>query len=264
MTSEAASLRIRGLVKEHQGPGGAVLAVAGVDLDASAGELVAVIGPSGCGKSTMFNVVAGLEQADAGAVWIGGQQHRVRLGQSAYMPQQDALLEWRRVVDNVTLPLELGGVRRGHARRRAVPLLERFGLADFVNAWPWQLSGGMRQRVAFLRTVINEPALMLLDEPFGALDGITRADLQQWLGTVWAEFESTIVLVTHDIGEAVFLADRVVVMSPRPGRIVAEVPITLPRPRVWTIRESDQFLHLEREVRRELHAAMLGDGERAS
>jgi len=263
MTPGGASLQIAGLVKEYRGVGGPVLAVDGVDLEASGGELVAVIGPSGCGKSTVFNVVAGLEEADAGHVWIGGEQHRDRLGHSAYMPQQDALLDWRRVVDNVTLPLEVRGVRRSHARRRALPLLERFGLSEFVGAWPWQLSGGMRQRVAFLRTVIDEPALMLLDEPFGALDGITRADLQQWLGTVWAEFESTIVLVTHDIGEAVFLADRVFVMSPRPGRIVAEVPVSLPRPRVSAVRESDDFLHLERVVRRALHAAMLGSGELA-
>ena len=133
------------------------------------------------------------------------------------MPQRDALLPWRRTIDNVTIGLELAGVARAAARERARPLLERFGLGGFETAWPWQLSGGMRQRAAFLRTVLLGKPAMLLDEPFGALDGITRAELQQWLLEVWSEFGSTVALITHDVAEAVFLADRVYVMTPLPG-----------------------------------------------
>ncbi len=177
------------------------------------------------------------------------------------MPQHDALLDWRRVVDNVGLSLELQGVPGGRRAAGPCPLLSRFGLEEFARAWPWQLSGGMRQRVAFLRTVVAERSLLLLDEPFGALDGITRADLQQWLGRVWAEFGATVVLVTHDITEAVFLSDRIYVMSPRPGRIAAVIEVDLPRPRSAALRESDAFVAVEQRLRHELHAAMLTWGE---
>jgi ABC-type nitrate/sulfonate/bicarbonate transport system ATPase subunit len=177
------------------------------------------------------------------------------------MPQHDALLAWRRVLDNVVLPLELQGMPRRRARLRARPLLERFGLGPFATAWPWQLSGGMRQRVAFLRTVIADKSLMLLDEPFGALDGITRADLQVWLSEVRAEYESTVLLVTHDITEAVFMSDRVYVMTPRPGRISAVLDVDLPRPRSLAQREEPTFMAAERELRHELQAAMAYGGE---
>jgi ABC-type nitrate/sulfonate/bicarbonate transport system ATPase subunit len=161
----------------------------------------------------------------------------------------------------VALSLELQGVRRREARRRALPLLERFGLGEFTRAWPWQLSGGMRQRVAFLRTVIAGRSLLLLDEPFGALDGITRSDLQQWLSQVWAELGSTVLLVTHDITEAVFLSDRIYVMSPRPGRIASVLDVDLPRPRTVALQQEDGFVAVEQRLRRELHSAMLTWGE---
>jgi ABC-type nitrate/sulfonate/bicarbonate transport system ATPase subunit len=262
----ATSLELRGLGKRFRGQSGTsdVVAVAGVDLDARPGEFVTLIGPSGCGKSTVFNIVAGIEQPSAGEIRIGGQLLADRLGASAYMPQRDALLSWRRVIDNVTLPLELGGVSKRAARRKAGPLLERFGLGEFGRAWPWQLSGGMRQRVALLRTIIADPALILLDEPFGALDSITRADLQEWLLQAWGGVGATVLLVTHDIDEAVLLSDRVYVMTPRPGRIAAVVDVDLPRPRDAELRGSDRFVALARRVRHELQAAIASHGEFAA
>ena len=168
------------------------------------------------------------------------------------MPQRDGLLAWRRTIDNVTVGLELAGVGRRQARERARPLLQRFGLAGFERAWPWQLSGGMRQRAAFLRTVLLGKPAMLLDEPFGALDGITRAELQQWLLDVWEEVGSTVLLITHDVAEAVFLADRVYVMTPLPGTIATVIEIDLPRPRTLAIEESPQFAALEARLREAL------------
>ena len=261
--TRATSLELRGVDKQFPGQGGAaaVLAVEAVDLLAGPGEFVTLIGPSGCGKSTVFNIVAGLAQPTGGEIRIGGQALADRLGASAYMPQRDALLPWRRVIDNVTLPLELRGVSRRDARRTAQPLLDRFGLGEFIRAWPWQLSGGMRQRVALLRTVIGDPALMLLDEPFGALDSITRADLQDWLLRARGGVGATVLLVTHDISEAVLLSDRVYVMTPRPGRIAAALDIGLPRPRTPELREADAFVALEQQVRRELQRAISEHGE---
>ena len=168
------------------------------------------------------------------------------------MPQRDGLLPWRRTIDNVTIGLELAGVGRAEARARARPLLERFGLGGFERAWPWQLSGGMRHRAAFLRTVLLGRPAMLLDEPFGALDGITRSELQQWLLEVWQEVGSTVVLITHDVAEAVFLADRVYVMSPRPGRVAATLRIDLPRPRTPEMLESPEFAAQEARLREAL------------
>ena len=221
-----------------------------VELEAAPGEFIALIGPSGAGKSTLFSVLAGLERADSGEALVGGAP--VALGACAFMPQRDALLPWRRTIDNVAIGLELAGVARPAARARAQPLLERFGLGGFEGAWPWQLSGGMRQRAAFLRTVMLGRPVMLLDEPFGALDGITRGELQQWLLEVWSEFGSTVALITHDVAEAVFLADRVYVMSPLPGRIETVIEIDLPRPRTLAIEESPAFAAHEARLREAL------------
>lgn len=249
------AVQLSRISRRYDTDNGSVLAVEDVDLHADAGEWVTLIGPSGCGKSTLFNLVAGLDQPSSGEIRIGGSVLDDRLGASAYLPQRDALLPWRRVVDNVTLPLELAGRPRREARRVAEPLLERFGLFAFAGSWPWQLSGGMRQRVAVLRTIVTRPGLLLLDEPFGALDGITRTDLQQWLGGVLADDGATVLLVTHDVTEAVFLSDRVIVMSPRPGRVVTEVAVDLPRPRRVEDQETPAFVELEGRLRHELRAA---------
>jgi ABC-type nitrate/sulfonate/bicarbonate transport system ATPase subunit len=255
------SLELRGLSKHFSIEGADVFALEALEMAVSPGEFVSLIGPSGCGKSTLFNIVAGLEEATDGQIAIGGDVLAERLGASAYMPQHDALLAWRRVIDNVTLPLQLRGQSRASARSVAQPLLERFGLGAFASAWPWQLSGGMRHRVAFLRTVIEEPMLVLLDEPFGALDGITRADLQEWLSDVWASVGATVLLVTHDISEAVYLSDRIYVMTPRPGSMAAVIDVDLARPRRAADRETDAFGAFERRLRHELRAAAWTNGD---
>ena len=199
-----------------------VEALAGVDLTVGDGEIVAIVGPSGCGKSTLLELVAGLQEPDAGEVTAPA---------AAYMPQKDLLLPWRDALGNAALALEAGGVRRGEARRRAAPLFERFGLGGFERTPPYELSGGMRQRVAFLRTLLPGRPLLLLDEPFASLDSLTRAEMQSWLADALEAEARTTLLVTHDVEEGLYLADRVAVMSPRPGRVVAELEVPLPRPR---------------------------------
>ena len=214
---------------------GAVTALAGIDLTLREHEISAVVGPSGSGKSTLLELVAGLQEPDEGVVRVNGAAGAAeRRAACSYMPQRDLLLPWRDALGNAALALECQGVPRAEARRRAEPLFERFGLAEFERSRPAELSGGMRQRVAFLRTLLPGRPLLLLDEPFGALDAITRADLQEWLAGMLIEEPRTVLLVTHDVEEAVFLADRVIVLSARPGRKVAEFDVTLPRPRSVT------------------------------
>jgi ABC-type nitrate/sulfonate/bicarbonate transport system ATPase subunit len=221
---------------------GALTALAGIDLTLRKDEITAVVGPSGSGKSTLLELVAGLQDPDEGVVRVNGAVNAAeRRAACAYMPQRDLLLPWRDALGNAALALECQGVPRAQARRRAEPLFERFGLAEFERARPAELSGGMRQRVAFLRTLLPGRPLLLLDEPFGALDAITRADLQEWLAGMLAEEPRTVLLVTHDVEEAVFLADRVIVLSARPGRMVAEFEVALPRPRSVTDPELAQL-----------------------
>jgi NitT/TauT family transport system ATP-binding protein len=215
-----------------------VTALEDVELSVRRDEVLAVVGPSGCGKSTLLELMAGLQEPDEGIVSAGGATRAAdRRAACAYMPQRDLLLPWRDALSNAALALECEGVPRGEARRRAEPLFERFGLAEFEQARPAELSGGMRQRVAFLRTLLPGRPVLLLDEPFGALDSITRSSMQRWLADALAEDSRTVLLVTHDVEEAVFLADRVAVLSPRPGRVVAEIDVALPRPRDVTAPE---------------------------
>jgi ABC-type nitrate/sulfonate/bicarbonate transport system ATPase subunit len=230
---EGQGVGLDGVGRRFRGRAGReVVALEGLSLTVRAGEVVAVVGPSGCGKSTLLELVAGLQEPDAGSVEAGGAADAEgRRDAGAFMPQRDLLLPWRDALANAALALECQGVPRAEARRRAEPLFERFGLADFERSRPAGLSGGMRQRVAFLRTLLPGRPLLLLDEPFGALDSITRHSMQQWLADALAEEPRTVLLVTHDVGEAVFLADRVAVMSPRPGRVLDELHVPLPRPR---------------------------------
>jgi len=202
-----------------------VVALEGVDLDVRAGEVVAVVGPSGCGKSTLLELFAGLQTPDAGEIEGGG------LEQCAFMPQRDLLLPWRSALDNAGLALELRGVRRAESRRRALPLFERFRIEEFARARPDELSGGMRQRVSFARTLLAGKPVLLLDEPFGSLDSITRAELQEWLAGALAEEPRTTLLVTHDVEEALFLCGRVLILSPRPGTVRTELHVELDRAR---------------------------------
>jgi len=212
--------------------GGPVAALEGLDLTVGSGEVVGVVGPSGCGKSTLLELIAGLQAPDEGTVVVGGRAGEAdRRAACALMPQRDLLLPWRDALGNAGLALEAQGVGSRAARRRAAPLFERFGLGEFGTARPAALSGGMRQRVAFVRTLLAGRPVLLLDEPFAALDAITRTEMQQWLADALAAEPRTVVLVTHDVEEALFLSDRVAVLSPRPGRVVTRLDVPLPRPR---------------------------------
>jgi len=193
----------------------------GFDLEVAAGETVALVGPSGCGKSTLLELIAGLSEPDRGRIEVGDQSGAAeRLSLCALMPQTDCLLPWYSAIDNAALALTNRGLRRSEARAEAAPLFERFGLAGFEQSRPRELSGGMRQRVAFLRTLLSGKDVLLLDEPFASLDAITRAELQEWLMPSLTDGSHTVVLVTHDVEEALFLADRVAVLSDRPGRLL--------------------------------------------
>ncbi|MGC4189789.1 MAG: ABC transporter ATP-binding protein [Thermomicrobiales bacterium] len=224
--------------------GRSVQALADISFEIADGEFVALIGPSGSGKSTLLDIIAGLFAQTGGEVVLGGVvlPTKQRLGISAYMRQRDLLLPWRTTLDNAALALEVHGHIRTEARRIARDRFPEFGLAGFEHAWPAQLSGGMRQRVAFLRTVLTERPLLLLDEPFGALDALNRVALQSWLLDLWERERQAVLLVTHDVDEAIFLADRVIVLTPRPGRIAHIEPIALPRPRHREIVTSPPFL----------------------
>ena len=224
--------------------GGAPLPVLeGVSLVVEPGQFASIVGPSGCGKSTLLRIMAGLDVPTSGELRIEGVDSP--LGASGYMPQRDLLLPWRTVLDNATLALEYAHVPRAEARERARALLPAFGLEGFEGASPAELSGGMRQRAALLRTVLAGRPLLLLDEPFGALDAITRAELHEWLTGLLAELRATVILVTHDLEEAAYLSDVVHVMGDRPGRIVASIPILLPRPRPYEVTASAEFAALK-------------------
>ena len=216
--------------------------LAGIDLAVAEGQFVSLLGPSGCGKSTLLKVLAGLLVPGGGGATIQQEPVIGRTGHVAYMPQKDLLLPWRRALANATLGAEVDGVAVPEARRRAAPLFERFGLAGFERAYPGELSGGMRQRLALLRTFLISRDVVLLDEPFGALDAITRRQMYEWLSEVWQADRRTVLFVTHDIDEAVFLSDRVVVLSGRPGRVVADLAIGLPRPRGADVVTDPAFL----------------------
>jgi ABC-type nitrate/sulfonate/bicarbonate transport system ATPase subunit len=203
----------------------------GLSFDIRAGEFVSIVGPSGSGKSTTLGVLTGEIQADSGTIDVGGRSDTAGASEFAWMPQSDSLLPWRRTIENATLGLEITGADRAAARAAVEPLIEPFGLKGFERAWPHELSGGMRQRVALLRTVALGRPLLLLDEPFGALDALTRSQMQVWLEGVWREFGWTVLLITHDVREAVLLSDRVLVYSQRPARIVEQIEVNLSRPR---------------------------------
>jgi ABC-type nitrate/sulfonate/bicarbonate transport system ATPase subunit len=226
-----------------------------VDLEVPDGGFVSLVGPSGCGKSTLLRVLAGLLRPWSGEAEIGGRSVVGRPGATAYMPQRDLLLPWRRALGNATVGAEISGATRQEAEQRAAALFGRFGLAGFERAWPAELSGGMRQRLALLRTFLCGRDVLLLDEPFGALDAITRRDMHGWLQEVLDADRRTVLLVTHDVEEALVLSDEVVVLSDRPGRVVERMPVALPRPRTLDAVGSEEFVAAKSKL---LHALEAG------
>jgi NitT/TauT family transport system ATP-binding protein len=225
-----------------------------IDLDVASGEFVSLIGPSGCGKSTLLRLIGDLLAPTAGSIQVNGKAPRqARLSREYGMVfQQPVLYEWRTVAQNVQLPLEVMRVPADQRRARTAELLRIVGLTEFADRYPWELSGGMQQRVSIARALSFSPSVLLMDEPFGALDEMTRERLNRELLNVWSGTSTTIVFVTHSIPEAVFLSDRVVVMSPRPGRIEAVLDIDLARPRGPETRDAPRFFELVAEVRRHL------------
>lgn len=240
----APSIAARNISKVFLLNGRVVHALRDVSLRAFPEEFVSLIGPSGCGKSTFLNIVCGLLQPDEGDIQLLGRTSESRLGRVGYMPQKDLLLPWRKLLDNLILGPEVMGRDREEARREARELLPLFGLEGFEESYPSTLSGGMRQRAALLRTFLCKQDIILLDEPFGALDALTRRQMRGWLMDVWSRFRQTVLFVTHDVDEAIYLSDRIYLLSPRPGRILRELTVDLPRPRDVHIASDDRFQSL--------------------
>ena len=242
-------LELRGLSKTFRDGSVPLPALAEVSLIVQPGEFVTLIGPSGSGKSTLFNIIVGLTEPDAGTILFDGEPPaRGGRPRAAYMPQRDLLLPWRTVLENVILPLEVAGRPRPEARARARELLPLFGLEAFADAYPAALSGGLRQRAALLRTLLTDRDVLLLDEPFGALDALTRRELQDWLLDLWGRFRPTVLLITHDVEEALYLGDRVVVLSARPARVALTLDVRLPRPRRRGLITLPEFGRQEAEL----------------
>jgi ABC-type nitrate/sulfonate/bicarbonate transport system ATPase subunit len=235
------AVELHNVNKTFHGDGKSVKALENLSLQVNRGEFVTIIGPSGSGKSTLFNLVVGLLEPDTGQICIQGEVCRNRAGRVGYMPQRDLLLPWRSVIDNVIIPQQLRGVSRSEARSHAQKMLPLFGLEDFAQAYPNALSGGMRQRAALLRTIMTDRQILLLDEPFGALDALTRRELQDWLLNLWHQFEQTVIFITHDVEEALYLGDRVLVLSARPGKLIKTLDVDLPRPRRQGMITKPQF-----------------------
>jgi NitT/TauT family transport system ATP-binding protein len=230
----------------------AVLALERVSLAASRGEFVALVGPSGCGKSTLVKLVAGLISPSGGIIRVNGQPVRGPNPTIGIVFQNPLLMAWRSTLRNILLQIEIRGLAVENYRATAQELIELVGLAGFENAYPHQLSGGMQQRVGLCRALIHDPDLLLMDEPFGALDALTREQMNGELQRIWMERRKTVLFITHSISEAVYLADRVMVMSQRPGRVIGEIRIDLPRPRTVALTEAPEFAHFTRQVRRHL------------
>jgi NitT/TauT family transport system ATP-binding protein len=253
MTNSAAAVEIRRLTKRFARA--ETIALAGIDLDVRPRDFVSLIGPSGCGKSTLLRIIGDLVTPSTGEITVNGKTPRqARRDRDYGIVFQDAVLyDWRTVARNISLPLELAGWDRARRAERVREMLDLVELSAFAKHRPWELSGGMQQRVAIARALSFSPALLLMDEPFGALDEMTRERLNAELLRIWSELGSTVVFVTHSIAEAVFLSTHVVVMSPRPGRIAEVVPIDLPHPRSNATREEPRFFELVTAVREALH-----------
>ena len=232
---------------------GSTVALEPTSLTIEDGSFVAIVGPSGCGKSTLFNVIAGLLQPDSGEVHVADQVVTGTSGHVGYMLQKDLLMPWRTVEDNITMAARLTRGVTTEDRAEARRVATQYGLGEFLRHYPHALSGGMRQRVAFMRTLVTRHPLLLLDEPFGALDAQTRLEMQQWLLQVWKEAQRTVLFITHDVDESIFLSDRVLVMSPRPGRIIEDFANPLERPRSLDVLTDARFVELKSQILHLLH-----------
>jgi NitT/TauT family transport system ATP-binding protein len=242
--------------KTYSSPRGPVAALENISLQIRSREFVSVVGPSGCGKSTLLKLVGGLENVSSGRVRVGGKELVGPPDRLGMVFQRDVLLDWRTILDNVLLSIELTRKPRSDERERAMTLINRFGLGGFEHRFPWELSGGMRQRASICRALLADPELLLMDEPFGALDAMTRDDLNLELAHIWQDTRKTLLFITHSIVEAVFLSDRVVLMSKGPGIIVDTITIGLPRPRRLAVRDSAEFAAYVHRIRH--HFAELG------
>jgi NitT/TauT family transport system ATP-binding protein len=243
------AVALQNVYKTYPSRGGDVEAVGPVSLTIESGETLAIVGPSGCGKSTLVRLISGLEPASGGSIRVAGAVVNRPATDIGIVFQRDLLLDWRSVLENVLLPAEFRGINLETARRRSRDLLEELGIADFAARNPWELSGGMRQRAAIARALLCKPSLLFLDEPFSALDALTRDQMNVILQAVQVNEGVTTLLITHSIQEAVFLADRVIVMSARPGRILDEIAVRFPRPRRLSLREDPGFTEITRRIR---------------
>ena len=260
-SSSSPTVEVQGVSVVYPAKEHTVTALNDVSLNIQEGEFISLIGPSGCGKTTLLRVIADLEQVSSGTVRVNGMtSQEARLKRAyGYVFQAPALFPWRTVLANVCLPLEIHGIAKDQARQTAMEHLERVGLKGFEGKYPWQLSGGMQQRVSIARALGFEPKLLMMDEPFGALDEITRDRLNEQLLRLWEKEKRTVVFVTHSIPEAVFLSSRIVVMSPRPGRIVDVIESGLPADRTLDIRDTPQFTEIAHRVRVALQDGHGGD-----
>jgi NitT/TauT family transport system ATP-binding protein len=254
MSRSAEVIAVKGLRKEYETPRGAVLALDEIEFNIAEGEFVAIVGPSGCGKSTLLKILAGLLPATRGEVNLHGVAITGPRRDIGVVFQSPVLFPWRTVLDNVMLPADVQKLDRKTSRARALELLAVVGLRGFEHHYPWELSGGMQQRVAISRGLIHNPAMLLMDEPFGALDAMTREGLNLELQRIWLERRETVLFITHSIAEAVFLADRVLVMTPRPGRITEHVSIGIPRPRALDLVSVPEFGSIVRRIRAHFNA----------
>jgi ABC-type nitrate/sulfonate/bicarbonate transport system ATPase subunit len=241
-------LECRNIIKEFQTGKSRMRVLDNITLKVDKGEFVSIIGPSGCGKSTLFQLIGGLMTPDSGDIFLDGRNITGQSGHISYMPQHNTLFPWRTVEENAILALEIAGEPRRQALRTAREWLERLGLERYAKEYPHALSGGMQQRVAFLRALISPQELMCLDEPFGALDALTRHDMQQWLLDIWERHRRTVLFITHSIEEAILLSDRIYVLSNKPASVVREFAVPFARPRSERLLEEQQFVRLRTEI----------------
>lgn len=249
MNGSPSSLVARHIYHRYRTAGGDLLALENISLELRPETFTCLIGPSGCGKSTFLRILSGLIKPSEGSIQLDGKPLVQPQRQIGLVFQDPNLMPWRTVEQNICLPLEVMGVPRHERKARAAKMLALLGLSEFAHAYPSALSGGMAQRLAVGRALIHQPSVLLLDEPFGALDALTREQVSEELLRIWAQDRKTVLMVTHSIREAILLADRVFVMSPRPGRIIKEIPLPLPRPRTFSMIAQPQFTELEVEIR---------------